>query len=239
MPGSARTPVEGVPEYTVVDALAADMSAAEHKELLAQLAPIHGRYFPSYPHVLDELEQQALIGEPPSGERVHAFVVFRDGLPVGEWVMAVDRRAEVIMMLFGAIHREARIDLDRGYLIRLVDALLERCAAAAADEGEDIVAVILESDGPHLARWHELGFFTADADYREPIHGRHWSQHGEPSFFDRYSACVRPWGRGREMARSALAERALTALLVDHYGLPPDHPQVVRSLQAAANLSDD
>ncbi len=231
---SALTPIEGVPEFTVVDALAADMSAAEHHELLAQLAPIHGRYFPSYPHVLEELEQQVLTGESPSGERVHAFVVFRDGLPVGEWVMAVDRRAEVVMMLFGAIHREARIDLDRGYLIRLVDALLERCAAAAADEGEDIVAVILESDGPHLARWHELGFFTADADYHEPIHGRHWPEHGEPAFFDRYSACVRPWGRGEQMARSVLAERALSALLVDHYGLPADHPQVLRSRAAAA-----
>ncbi len=231
---SALTPVEGVPEFTFVDALAADMSGAEHHELLAQLAPIHGRYFPSYPHVLEELEQQVLTGESPSGERVHAFVVFRDGLPVGEWVMAVDRRAEVVMVLFAAIHREARIDLDRGYLIRLVDALLERCAAAAADDGEDIVAVILESDGPHLVRWHELGFFTADADYHEPIHGRHWREHGEPAFFDRYSACVRPWGRGEQMARSVLAERALSALLVDHYGLPADHPQVLRSRAAAA-----
>lgn len=234
MRGLAGTPVEGVPEFTVVDALAADLSAAERHDLLVQLAPIHGRYFPSYPHVLEELRAQALTGEPPSGERVHAFVVFRDGLPVGEWVMAVDRRAEVIMMLFGAIHREARIDLDRGYLVRLVDDLLGRCIAAAADDGEDVVAVILESDGPHLARWHELGFFTADADYREPIHGRHWPEHGELAFFDRYAACVRPCGRGRQMTRSALAERALTALLVDHYGLPADHPQVLRSLEAAA-----
>lgn len=236
MSGSARTPVEGVPEFTVVDALAVDLSAAEQRELLGDLSAIHGRYFPSYPHVVREFEQQVLTGDHPPGERVHAFLVQRDGAPVGEWVMAVDRRAGVIMMLFGAIHREARIDLDRGYLVRLVDDLLGRCVAAAADDGEDIVAVILESDGPHLGRWHELGFFTADPDYREPIHGRHWPQHGEPAFFDRYAACVRPWGRGMGMARSVLAERALTALLVDHYGMPADHPQVVRSLAAAAAL---
>lgn len=239
MPDSARTSVGGVPEFAVVDALAGDLSVEERQELLAELAPIHRRYFPSYPHVLEELERQSLTGEHPLGERVHAFVVFRDDIPVGEWVMAVDRREGVIMMLFGAVHREARIDLDRGYLVRLVDDLLQRCAAAAADDGEEIVAVILESDAPHLDRWHELGFFTADADYREPIHGRHWPEHGEPQFFDRYAACVRPWGRGAQMARSALAERALTALLVDHYGLPSDHPQVVRSLAAAGAFDSD
>ena len=233
---SALSAVEGVPEFTVVDALAADLSVAERQELLAHLAAIHARYFPSYPHVLEEFDQQVLTGEHPPGERVHAFVVYRDGIPVGEWVMAVDRPREVIMMLFGAIHREARIDLDRGYLRLLVDDLLGRCAAAAAEDGEDVVAVILESDGPHLSRWNELGFFTADADYREPVHGRHWPQHGEPAFFDRYSACVRPWGRGEHMARSDLAERAVTALLVDHYVLPPDHPQVVRSLAAAGEV---
>lgn len=233
MSGSAAAPVAGVPEFEAVDALSVDLSVAERQELLSQLAPIHRRYFPSYAHVLRELEQQALTGEHPSGERVHAFIVFRDGAPVGEWIMAVDRREGVIMMLFGAVHREARIDLDRAYLARLVDDLLERCAAAAADEGEEIVAVILESDAPHLDRWHELGFFTADADYREPIHGRHWPEHGQPEFFDRYAACVRPWGSGAQTARSALAERALNALLVGHYGLPSDHPQVVRSLAAA------
>lgn len=234
MSESPATPVVGVPEFSVVDALAADLSVSERQELLAQLAPIHRHYFPSYPHVLEEFDEQALTGEHPPGERVHAFVVYRDGTAVGEWVMAVDRRREVIMMLFGAVHREARTDLDRGYLNRLVDDLLGRCEAAAAQDGEEIVAVTLESDGPHLARWHGLGFFTADAGYREPVHGRHWQQYGEPAFFDRYSACVRPWGRGEHMARSDLAERAVTALLIDHYGLPPDHPQVVRSLTAAA-----
>ena len=34
--------------------------------------------------------------------------------------------------------------------------------------------------------------------------------------------------------RLSPGRRAVTALLIDHYGLPPDHPQVVRSLTAAA-----
>ncbi len=236
MPAAALAPVAGVPEYWVIDAVADDLAVHQRQEYLAQLAQIHSRYFPSYPHVLAELEHQALTGEHPAGERVHAWLVFRDGLPVGEWIMNVNRRNGVIMMLFGAIHREARIDLDRGYLLRLVDDLLVRCAVAAAGAGEEVVAVTLESDGPHLARWHEAGFFTADADYREPVFGRHWRDHGQPTFFESYSACVRPWGNGFAMPRSELSMRSLTSLLVDHYGLPADHSQVLRSLAAAADV---
>lgn len=227
------TQVLTVPEYWIVDAIDPQLARADRERLLADLIPIHAQYFPSYPHVIDELVEQARSGEYPAGERVHGWLVYRDGKPVGEWIMNVNLDRGIVMMLFGAIHREARIDLDREYLLRLVDFMLQKVDDIARAAGEELVGIILEADGPHIPRWIEAGFFIADSDYREPIGGRGWGVDGDARFFEAYSACVRPWGAGLDVPCSDVAERALSALLIDHYGLPADHPQVVRSLSAA------
>jgi hypothetical protein len=148
--------------------------------------------------------------------------------------MNVNDARQVNMMLFGAIHREARVDLDHDYLLRLVDCMLEQCQERATSEGVPFVAVTLESASDHLARWQEAGFFVADDDYHEPIGGRGWRSDGGPRFFEQYTACVRPYGDGLDLPRADVATRSLSALLLDHYGLPAEHPQVQRSLTAAA-----
>jgi len=228
--------VEGVSEYTVVDLFDPQLSEIEREEVFEACIAIHSEYFPSYPHVIEELQDHLLSHVPPRGERVHAWLVVRDEEPVGLWVMNINAKNGIVMMLFGSIHRWARIDLPREYLTHLVNFLLSLCVAEAHNRDEKIYAAILESDTGHIARWVSHGFFVADPEYQEPQHGSRWSEFGDLKFFDAYSACVFPIDAGIGMSEEVLAKIALSTLLVDHYLLPEDHQAVVSSLQRGTQL---
>jgi hypothetical protein len=228
-----HTTIPLVPEFGVVDLLDPRLTVTERGQLFEDYAAIHRYYFPSYPHVMEDLEHYAVTGQRPTGEIVHAWLVFREQRPVGVWNFHVNRDSGVLMMLFGAIHREARQDLPREYLPRLVDFLIEQCIAEAHDHGFALQVAILESDEGHVARWTSCGFHVVDHEYREPRHGIHWAKSGEPTFFDDYSACVMPIDAGIGRPIGELGELAVRTLLIDHYRLPAGHPSVVESLARA------
>ena len=228
--------VEGVPEYKVVDLFDPQLSDIEREQVFEACIAIHSEYFPSYPHVIEELRDQLQSNVPPRGERVHAWLVIREEDPVGLWVMNINVKNGIVMMLFGSIHRWARIDLPREYLTHLVNFLLGLCVAEAHKEQGRLCAAVLESDAGHVARWTSHGFFIADPEYREPRHGSRWSEFGDLKFFDEYSACVFRIDEGIGMPNEVLAKIALTTLLVDHYLLPEDHQAVVSSLQRGTQI---
>ena len=230
------TPVPQVPEFSVIDVLSRDLSETERAPLLEALAEVHGSFFPGYPHVLEDLRVQLRTGQPPEGEIVHAWLVFREGEPVGEWIFNLNVRHGVVMMLFGGIERDARRGLEREYLDNFMVFLLDICVHEANELGIEVYATVLESDAYLIERWKSCGFILADPEYREPIHGIHWKEFGDLAFFDDYSAMLLPIGAGVGLPASELATRCLSALLIDHYGLPADHESVVGSLQRAARL---
>ena len=230
-----QTSAPGFPELLLIDTVDAHLPVAARLAAIEELAPIHHEYFPAYPHVLDELREYARTGEDAHGERIHAFLLRRAGRPVGEWILNVNPRKGVVLVLFVAIHREARIDLDRSYLTALIDFTLQRCVDEAAELGETLVAAIVESDDERLHRWQEGGFILVDPDYHEPVHGRGWASADTLRYFEEYSACVRPLEGGSDIPFDERAALAIEALLVDHYGLPADNPQVRRSLDVASS----
>lgn len=225
--------IPGVPEFGIVDLFDPTLDALEREGRFREYSAIHADYFPSYSHVLDDISAQLATEVLPDGEIVHAWLLSRDGRPVGIWNFNVNVRTGVVLMLFGAIHRHARVDLPREYLPRLIDHLLGVCETEAHRLGFALHAAILESDDHHLRRWESCGFTVVDSEYREPVHGAHWPLFGELSFFEDYSACVLPIDAGHGKSIADLAEMSLSALLIDHYRLPANHPTVEASLGRA------
>lgn len=230
------TLVPRVPEFSIVDLFDARLDATEQDAIALEVADIMHTYFPSYGHVVEDFREQLATNEGPKDELVHAWLVIRDGQACGLWVMNINTTSGVIMMLFGAIHRQARIDLPREYLPRLVGFMHDLCAVEAEANGFSIVGVILESAELHINRWKSCGFFVADPEYREPRHGIHWAEFGAPSFFENYSACVMPLGDGIRLPKSELGHICLETLMIEHYGLPRDHEFVISSLARARQV---
>ena len=231
------TPIPQVPEFSVIDVLGHDLSESDRDALLDSLAVVHDGFFPDYSHVLDDLRTQIRTGLPPEGEIVHAWLVFCEGEPVGEWVFNLNLQHGVVMMLFGGIDRDVRRGLAREYLEHFVNYLLDVCVQEANALGIKVYAVVLESDTHLIERWQSCGFFLADAGYREPMHGVHWQKFGDLAFFDDYAAMVLPISDGLTLPKAELATRCISALLIDHYGLPPEHESVVSSLERVARLA--
>ena len=219
-----------VPEFSIVDLFDVRLEVDERDVVVHEVAGLMRTYFPSYDHVVEDFRRQLVSGEPPEDEVVHTWLVMRNGQACGVWVMNINAVTGVIMMLFGAIHRQARIDLPREYLPRLVGFMHELCIAEATAEGFSIVGVILESAEHHLARWQSCGFFVADPEYREPKHGIHWPNFGSPDFYEDYAACVLPIGTGNQMSKAELGILCLETLMIEHYGLPREHEVVISSL---------
>jgi hypothetical protein len=231
------TQVSRVPEFSVIDVLDRQLSDIDRENLLAVLAEVHQAFFPAHPDFLEDLRIQVRTGKSPEGEIVHAWLVFREGEPVGEWTFSLNIKYGVVMMLFGGIDRDARRGLAREYLEHFLNFTFERCVQEANELGIKVYAAVLESDAHLIERWQSCGFFLADPEYCEPIHGVHWKEFGNPEFFDDYSAMVLPISDGLYMSKADLATRSISALLIDHYGLPPEHESVVSSLQRVAQLA--
>ena len=231
------TQVPLVPEFSIVDVLDSRWEKTVGEGMLVLAAEIMKEYFPSYDHVVTDLARQLATGIPPENELVHAWLVFRDGQVCGLWVTHINTVTGVIMMLFGAIHQQARANLPREYLARLVGFMNQLCISEAKAHGFSIMGVILESEEHYLARWESCGFFVADREYREPKHGIFWAEFGPLEFYDDYSACVLPLGDGVLQPKSDIAHRCLTTLMLEHYRLPRDHEFVQGSLRRALEVS--
>jgi hypothetical protein len=99
------TPIPRVSEFSVIDVLGRELSESDRDAALDSLAVVHDGFFPDYSHVLEDLRTQIRTGLPPEGEIVHAWLVFREGEPVGEWIFNLNIQHGVVMMLFGGIDR--------------------------------------------------------------------------------------------------------------------------------------
>lgn len=231
------TEVVGVLELSIVDLFDPRLDAERREELFEWISEIHLRYFPESPHAVAEWREQLDTGISPTMEVVHPWLILRDGKPVGEWVVTVNQPAGVVLMLFGAVDKSARSDLPREWLGRFLTFLIDRCQQESTLAGFPLRAVILESEQSHQSRWESAGFLHADVGYLEPELGMHWSDQTEVRFIDSNLAFIRPITDISGKPESELFVLALRALLIDHYGLPEDLPEVQAMLTRAAALS--
>ena len=194
-------------------------------------------YFPDHSHVLDELTQ-AWEGQWPDAQViVHAWLLELDGEAVGFAVVHTSLRRQILLQHFIGMDPDAGARLPLRWVGYFMDALRDVAARDCGDAGTVLLGQMGEHHEEHLRAWSRFGYRTLDVDYREPRHGRHWAEHGDPTFFP-MTAQLRVTEAGSGLPFAAVATAALEAFLLDHYLLPPDEPTVERTLALAAALPD-
>lgn len=193
------------------------------------------RFFPEHAHVAGELAE-AWEGDWPDDEVIiHAWLLEVAGEPVGFTIFHTSLRRQVILQHFVGIEPEARPHLPMRWIKDLADAVLAVGMRDCEERGTTLLATIGENQPEHTRAWERFGYVTLDIDYHEPVHGRHWREHGDLRFFE-MTPQIRLTDAGRQQPFPAVVDQAVCAFLVDHYLLPEDEPTVVRTRARIAGL---
>lgn len=196
------------------------------------LGQIHLRHFPDHAHVAAEIvELRNSQGNDPR----HAWLLLRDGTPVGEVIFGVVTRREIALMHFVVVDAEHRPGLPLGWFAHLIDAIEAAATADAHAEGAALRGIVAEVEADATTRWVRTGFRVLPIDYLEPHHGMHWRSHGEPTFFS-MTPVLKCTAAGAALPFGAVAADAISAFLLDHYRLDADHPAVRKAISAAGAL---
>lgn len=201
----------------------------EHEDALGR---IHLRHFPDHAHVVAEIAE---LRDTHDEDPRHAWLLLRDGTPIGEVIFGVVARRETALMHFVVVDAEHRTDLPLGWFAHLIDAIEGAATADAHAQGAGLRGILAEVEADATARWVRTGFRVLDIDYREPHHGMHWRSHGEPTFFP-MTPVLKCTAAGATAPFGEVAAEAVSAFLLDHYGLEESHPAVRDALSAARNL---
>jgi hypothetical protein len=194
-------------------------------------------YFPDHAHVIDELATAWAGRWPDPDVIVHAWLLQLDGQPVGFALVHTSLRRQILLQHFIGMDPQAGARLPLRWVGYFMDALRDTAVFDCERAGTVLLGQMGEHHEEHLRAWSRFGYVTLDVDYREPNHGRQWSEHGDPSFFP-MTPQLRVTDAGASRPFSDVATRALEGFLLDHYLLPADEPTVVRTLTLAAELPD-
>lgn len=224
-----------VPGVTIVDVLP---GVTEMR--LRQLQDVHQRWFPDHPHVLAEMAQAWVSGRFDPGIAVHQWLLLHDDVPSGLFVFHVNLRLGIVLRHFLAMDEQVRVILAEDWVRHLIAACEKQAVADAAGARVEIYALMSEigPDQPRLlTHWGALGHLAfPELGYREPYHGKHWADHGEPVFFPMI-ANIYVTSAGLARPLGEVVERAVSAFLLDHYRLPPEHPVVAGILTRSRNIT--
>lgn len=213
------------------------IGAGAPEERLGDLIRELLRFFPEHAHVAGELAEAWEGAWPDRDVVIHAWLLELDGVPVGFTVFHTSLRRRVILQHFVGMEPEARPQLPMRWVRDLADAVLAVGIRDCADHGTELLATIGENHPEHARAWERFGYLTLDIDYREPVHGRHWREHGPLRFFP-MTPQIRLTDAGRSAPFSAVVDQGVRAFLIDHYLLPEDEPTVAHTLRRIAALPD-
>lgn len=228
-----RVDIPGVEGLQAVDV----MGASATDDRIEQLRAIHLSHFPDHPHVADEMEAAARTGSFDPEVAVHQWLLLLDGEPVGEYIFHVNTRRGVMLRHFLAVDQPARKRLPLRWISSITARVQEQGEADMASTGRPLVAMMSEVNPHHLEGWRRLGYRTLDIGYREPYHGKHWADFGQPTYFE-MSPCVKLTPAGEALPINEVARAAALAFLIDHYQLPADDETVAGILARAEMLAD-
>ena len=222
---------DAVPALQAVEVMGPDIDPERIRELQA----VHLTHFPDHPHVADELAVACREGSFDPAVVVHQWLLLVNDEPAGEYIFHVNLRRGIALRHFLAMDQSARRQLPIRWLTAVTDRVQAIGERACRENGTALLAMMSEVSPAHLEGWRRLGYRTLDIGYREPRHGKHWAQFGEPEFFD-MTPCLKLTEAGANVPIADVATAAASAFLIDHYRLPADNPTVVGVLARAAAL---
>jgi hypothetical protein len=229
---------ERVEVIDVVDGAPADEVAA--------VQTVFSRYFPDYPHTLDDIAADASLPSRRDGVVVHQWLIIVDDTPSGIILFESNLVRQCGPVLYFAVDEYCRtLMLDGNQLSKMstwlsVPQMLE-------DGGPDMLGGCAERHPTYPARLVRL-----DVDYAEPVGGRRWRTNGtvdtvgaDGSNQDiEFNPMSLHWTPSPELLavanspglRHDVSCKIAAAFLVDHYQLPHDHPHVQRLAGSQADL---
>lgn len=223
-----------VPGLVIVDLADPSLHRDVAYGYLQQVKGMHLRYFPNYPHMLDELESWFIRGWPDPEVRVHVWLGLLDGEPSLECIMHVNLRRQVMLTHYLAAEPALRRRAGRGWLTTVTAAWVRTGQADCEAAGRDLWAVMAEVPPEHLHKWLRCGFGYIGIDYAEPLGGRYRQLDRTPLWSPMYPILL-VTEAGRQQPYATVAQRGLGAFLRDYYLVPPDDPRAAAMFAAAAH----
>lgn len=223
------TPCSRSESLTAIDV---NGEVADREQLLGALIGVHARHFPAYPYVTDQL----VAGTDLPDTIRHAWLLQVNGRPAGEFLFHTCLRRRIVQIHYVGMDRSAAAELPVDWLADVTDAALATSRADAGRRGVELLGMAGEmfSTPRDFRRWRRKGFLILAMDYREPVAGRDWRL--APDEFNPLTIGLRMTDAGRAADPLVVLNAALSAFLLDYYGLPADHPEVVRMFAEAARM---
>ena len=204
---------------------------------------LYAKLFPQYAHYVPRMRRRAAFDqENRAGHVVHYWLVEVDGQPAALRTFRYVRARHVGLAHALAVdpaYREVTVNGQR-LSIFLVHACLDQVIAnAQGSDDEPVLGMLNEVESPRLMEHYvRNGIIELPVDYAEPIFpaeqaGRTREQEIELiRFSPMYLGFLpNPQLGIRTYSDQMIGEFAL-AFLVDHYGLPLDHPRLQAVLQS-------
>jgi len=215
------TEVIGIPGMSVVNVL-----PGADKESLRALQAVHLRHFESsYPWAVSDFEQTWLHGAAQSNVIEYQWLLLVDGEPCGECVFHVNLGRRIILRHYMAVDQEVRGELPSDWLIDFNAFAEASCENDARKNGVELLAMMSEIQPKHVAGWKRMGHLSPAIEYREPIHGKHWKKYGDVEFVP-MSVNLRLLAAGKQAPLPEVTKAAVSAFLIDNYGIPESNPTV-------------
>jgi hypothetical protein len=212
------------------------------------LLELYARLFPQYAHYVPRMRRRAAYGaEHRYGQIVHYWLVEVDGQPAGfRTFRYLARRHVGLAHSLGVdpAYREVSVGGQRLSMF-LVRACLEQIIADARQLRDGpCLGMVNEVESPRLMKHYEQnGIICMPVDYAEPVFppeqpGRSRAEELALTRFSPMYLGFLPAPGYEDLAYTGeLMTGFAMGFLVDHYGLPEDHPQVQAMLDSVSVFS--
>ncbi len=217
-------------------------------ERIDAMCALYGRLFPQYAHYIPRMKRRAQFGvEHRPGHVVHYWLVEVDGKPAAlrTFRYVRDRRVGLAHALaVDPAYRTVTVNGQR-LSVFLIHACLDQVIADGKRLGDEpVLGMVNEVEAQHLMeRYRSYGISELPVKYVEPVFpaedaGRTREEEVKLVHFSPMFLGFLPDGvlSSRKYTNELIADFVL-AFLVDHYGLPVDHPQVQAVLESIPVLS--
>jgi GNAT superfamily N-acetyltransferase len=215
---------------------------------IESMLELYARLFPQYAHYVPRMRRRAEFGEERrAGHVVHYWLVEVDGRPAGLRTFRYVRARHVGLAHALAVdpaYRQVTVGGQRLSML-LVHACLDQIVADARRLGDlPALGMVNEVESPRLLEHYKHnGILELPVKYVEPIfpseqQGRSREQEIDLIDFEpMFLGFLPDVAEGIRTYTSELIANFSLAFLVDHYGLPVEHPQVQAVLDSIPVMS--
>jgi hypothetical protein len=218
------------------------LGSGDHSRIKAMLE-LYGLLFPQYEHYIPRMRRRACLeNEHRKGHTVHYWLVEVDGKPAGlrTFRYVQTRRCGLAHALaVQPAHRSVTVE-GRRLAVYLIYECLEQVIRDARDGNlEPVYGMVNEVEPEHLMEYYvRNGLLQLPLKYVEPIfppeaEGRDRQQElAGVRFSPMYMGFLPNPQMHIETISYEMLKDFVMAFLVDHYGLPEDHPAVLEVVQS-------